>query len=510
MSVPFEDGSTTPSRRGQSTVLGIVLLIGMVAAGSIGILLIGGEMLTDIEQKSEQERIEQSFIQLSQSLDSSATGDTSNNINLQAGEDGAIAKTETGEILIESDGLEKDIELTFGTIEYEGEDGTKIAYEAGGVFRETGQQTRVVSSPKINYDHETETLSLPAITVTGDEQLGTGDISMSHNQTTTYAESNVVEDASVDVTIESEYWRGWTAFFEQQAGDAVVRNIEHLDGDKAKVTVRVGYLEIDEAFEGSMVLPEGEDNINSQGGGSYDDEDIVPGSMRELDTIIDEMLEDENTPENQIPVIDGSESTFENGTYFTEDVQLDSGDAVFNISEGNTTLLVNGSVVLEDGNSILVEGAEDNPDHSLKIYIKEDLDAKGDLCVKPCGNEEDGEVSAKHLQVYGTSEMHGMFGSGHEAYFEGVLYAASESGFDEENKFASSSACSDVQICFQSNAEGDGSIVATSVGLQGGPDIAHDPELADADIDLYPDGYKLPPRLTYLNISHHEVEVKNK
>ncbi|MXV62174.1 hypothetical protein GS429_08895 [Natronorubrum sp. JWXQ-INN-674] len=490
--------------------MGLVLLIGMVAVGSAGIFLVAGETIGDVEQETENERISQSFVELRQSLDGVSAGpDTSGNINLDAGKSGAIAKDETGYMKVESEGLDEDINLTFGTVEYVSDDGTKIAYEAGGVFRETGYETRVVSSPNIQYDLETETLSLPVLTVTGDEQLGSGDISMAHNETTTYAESSVVENESVDITIRSEYWRGWVTFFEQQAGDTTVRDIEQLDGDAAKVTVRVGYLEFDEAFEGSMVLPEGEANISSGGGGSYDDDEIVSGSIQELDPIINEMLEDENVPENRIDPIDGSESAFENGTYFTESVHLDNGNVEFDVSEGNITLLVNESVKLEHGNRILVTGTEDNPENSLKIYVREDLHAKGDLCVDPCGKEEDGEVSAENLQIYGTSEMHGMFGSGQEAYLEGILYAPIEGEFDEENKFANSNACRDVQICFQSNTGSDGSIAASSIGLQGGPEIAHDPELTDADIDLYPEEYALPPQLTFLNVAHHELEVRN-
>ena len=50
-----------PSERGVSAILGLVLLIGMVATISVGILLVAGEMMGDTEQRAENDRIEKSF-----------------------------------------------------------------------------------------------------------------------------------------------------------------------------------------------------------------------------------------------------------------------------------------------------------------------------------------------------------------------------------------------------------------------------------------------------------------
>ncbi|WP_254531191.1 hypothetical protein [Natrinema gelatinilyticum] len=52
--------------RGQSSILAVVLLIGMVATISVGIFFVGAEMMTNTEYQSQQDRVEQSFVKLSQ------------------------------------------------------------------------------------------------------------------------------------------------------------------------------------------------------------------------------------------------------------------------------------------------------------------------------------------------------------------------------------------------------------------------------------------------------------
>lgn len=92
-------GTTTSRERGQSTLMGVVLLIGMVAAGSLGIFLVAGDAITDAEQQSEQERIEQAFVELSNSISSSAgSGDVSQSMELHAGDQGAIRPPRLGDI----------------------------------------------------------------------------------------------------------------------------------------------------------------------------------------------------------------------------------------------------------------------------------------------------------------------------------------------------------------------------------------------------------------------------
>ncbi|WP_440764611.1 DUF7289 family protein [Natronorubrum sp. DTA7] len=507
MIAPRGENVSISAGRGQSTVLGIVLLIGMVAAGSVGILLVAGDSISDIEHESEQDRIEQAFVELSQKMGESSTNDdVTQSMDLEAGEQGAVARQNTGWINVSSDGLNEPINETIGTIEYESDDGTKIAYEAGGVFRETGEETRVVSAPPINYDVGSETLSLPVVTVSGEQTLHSGDIKFKHQNTTTYADANVVEDADVTVTIKSEYYRGWQRFFEQEAGDTVTDNV---DPDNQTVTVKLGYQEMENAFDTGVTHPP--DGLDDFCTGSPHDPDCVIGDnaqeglMQPIDPVVNDMIADAKSGEMEVENLSGEEAhdgedQLSAGTYFTESIE-ESGHFEFDLSDGNATLIVEDDI-LADGKTITVDDWDD--DHHLRVYAGGDLimDGGGDICVQSCTRE-----SAKLIQVYGTSEMGVDFGTGGSPQFEGVLYAAS----DKDSWGERAGQCdTDVQVCIQSNPEIFGSIVAGSVDVHSNAmDFTYDTDLQDADIDMYPDEYSLPPRLTYLNVAHHEVDIKN-
>lgn len=489
-----DDGSVTPDR-GQSAMIGLVLLIGMVAVTSSVLFVTAGEVLTDTEDRAEEERVEQAFVELSQKMGSASSNkDVTHSMDLDAGEQGAVARAETGWINVSSEGLDDPINETIGTVEWE-DDGSTVAYEAGAVFSETGNETRVVSVPPMYYDATTGTFTFPVTTVSGESKLDSGDISFSHEKTTVYADSNAVKDDDIRITIKSEYYRGWERFFTREAGDTVVRDIDH---ENQTVSIRVGYLDVEEAFSAGATLSEPE---SEQGNVSYSDPEIRNDQMPELDPVIEAMLEDMKEDEyteavDEVGTINDSK-TFENGTYLADEVHLENGDKVtFDLEDGNATLMVDGDLKIENGGNLTVDNAS-GTDHSLKIYTTGDLESKGDI----------GGSSAKHLQVYGTSESAFGFKDGS---FTGSFYAPSNdwTGTNPLN----ANVCSGYQVCFQSNPDFTGAFVAATAYFGGGQgSIDFEDDLEDEPIDLYPDEYEdaLPPQLTYLNVAHHEIDVKN-
>lgn len=479
--------------RGQASVLALVLLIGMVATASIGILLVGAEAMTDAEQRSEQERIEQSFVELSQQMSSAATNDdVTHAMTFESGQTGAITKTNAGTITIESSSVSKEIQL--GAIEYRGDGGSIVAYQAGGVWRERGNKTRMLSAPPIDYDVEQETLWLSVADISEEKDLSSGEVTMSHNDTVPM--QDFVENESVTMTVTSDYYRGWESYFRQQAGDAVVRDVDHAN---RTVTVKLGYLEVDSAFDSGITYANGYDahkNANVDG-------PVSPGKMPALDSVIENMMNDTETDaidvDDDLGTVDTT-LTKGSGTYVADSIE-ESGHLKVDLSEGNATLFLDGDIKAS-GSTITV--TETSDDHSLKVYTTGDLDATngGDICVDPC--EDD--TSAQRIQVFGTSEMRAQFGPGGNSRFEGVLYAASN---DDSWSSTKKGNC-DSQVCIHSNPSVYGSIVASSVNIQASKaTLTYDDALKTADIPLHPESYQLPPQITYLNIAHHKIDVKN-
>ncbi|WP_083902075.1 DUF7289 family protein [Natronorubrum bangense] len=511
MSVPRGTETTMLSGRAQSTLIGIVLLIGMVAIGSLGIFLVASDMLTDVEQESEHDRVENSFVELSQQMETaSSDDDVSRSMDIDAGEDGAVVMSNTGNLTIEGGDVNKTIPI--GAIEYTGDDGTKIAYQAGGVFRETGNETRVVSAPPINYDADSEALSFPIIKTRDEAQLDSGNIHVSHHKTNPLQEASLVENDTVTIEVESEYYRGWEAYFKQQGGATTVQNVEVHDDNRGTVTAEFGYIEGEAVFDSGITVsePPGEDgnvDINET------DFKVRHHSMQELDDVIDDLVDDKNSSEYWVSSdkpwsIDGGETLTHtdspNGTYFADNIDIDGDYSQIDVSHGNVTIILDGSIEIDGNNNyddeegLLVNGTEGN-DHVVRLYLTENISVEGGG-VGPSTVGED--LDAERFQVYGTSETSfKMTGGG----FEGLIYAPSNnySGTDDGR-------CSWQQACLHSNPSYYGGLYVSSVYYQGGNEVnfEYDESLEDAEIDIYPDGYTLPPQLTYLNVAEHKVDVE--
>jgi len=493
-------GAVRLGGRGQSEVLAVVLLFGIVAVGATGLLLFGLNANQELKQAAANDRAEQSFVELRQTLGTAAWDhDEVRSIDLAVGQGGAVAREDTGWIHVESDALETDLNLSIGTIEYTGDDGTKIAYQAGGVFRETGNATRVVSAPPVDYADADNTLTFPVITVVGDEALGPGPVTTVHNSTTTYGEAAVLEDENVHITVKSDYYRGWEQYFRVQAGNPVVRSVDH--GNRT-VTVQFGYDELDQVFDAGVIHTPG---------GLQDKHDNVgdaarQGRMRPIDSVIGDIVNDTEdgttAVDRDLGTIDSSHAgsdTLSAGTYVA-DGMTESGELAFDLTAGNATLVVDGDMEMD---SIVV--TDRTAGNTLKIYSTGDLlmHGGGAICVDPCYENTDASV----IQVYGTSEMGVDFGTGGEARFEGLLYAAS----DESSWGDRSGQCDESdQVCIQSNPHVYGSIVAATMNVHAnGVEFEYDEDLADAKIGMYPGEYSLPPPITYVNINHHRVDVRD-
>ncbi|WP_255191488.1 DUF7289 family protein [Natronobeatus ordinarius] len=498
------------AERGQTAVLGLILLIGIVAIASVGILVYAGTSTTDAQQEMENERIEGAFVQLSQTMaTTAATGDTTEVIDFAAGEHGAVILTNTSRMTIEYGDETRDI--YFGTIEYEGDDGTRIAYQAGGVFRETGNETQIVSTPPIHYDNETgaETFSFPIVEATNEAQLSSGEVTVKKDDTNvTFSER--VDRQYVTVEIESPYYRGWHQYFERQAGGHAIDSVDHGNNT---VTVKLGASDLSGLYDYAAVAATDLDI----GGGSpdsgihgpvltgenlsdsdkqrihADEGDIEDGVDIELEPLDDEIdrkiqqADDENW--DNIP---GDEITA--GEYFNamdEDISLEG--QTLNVADGDISIVVDGDVAVED-----VEITGTSSGHMVKLYTSGVLSITGNsyLCIDGCYNPahqvhhpSGDHINANHLEIFGTSDFDLNAGAGGGTISgEGVIYAP---GAD---------------ISSAGTPYWSGSIIADSIEIGGNANLVYDEELEGGP--SFEAGGEFPD-ITYLNVVKHEVDVEN-
>ncbi|WIV67942.1 DUF7289 family protein [Natrialbaceae archaeon AArc-T1-2] len=532
------------SERAQTAVLGVVLLVGVVAIASVGILMLAAETTEELEQQAENERIEQSFVELSQTMSTtSATGDTTEVVDFAAGEHGAVVMTETGHINISADGpADFEENISIGTIEYEADDGTRIAYQAGGVFRETGTETRVVTAPPIHYHDDTSTFSFPIVEVEEEAQINSGDVTISHADTETYRNLTRIEDSVVQINVTSDYCVGWENYFrgQTQAG-AIQESCDENTDDQ--VVVELGLTDLKGAYEQGLYAV-GETGVDLrcesahqiiagpvaiEGGVDNDAKECIDEDWRDdaigidpdetlppLDRVIEKM--NESVKDSEAKSFDGSDNLEGGNTYYADDgVTIDGQGAnaiEANLDEGDITLVIDGDLNI-DG-ELEIKEYEDS--RSLDIYLTGNLTIDGTAATDDFEFED---PDGQHISIYGTSSM---IVGGQGSEFEGTILAPRhEAALNESPNTAYSGNQEDdceieetgeyADVCIDGgNTEIGGAIIAGPTLInadQGNIALRWDEDLEDHDPKLPTDEIVLPPDLTYFNIVEHKVDVEN-
>lgn len=480
-------------------------MLGLVAVASLALVIVAMEATTTTEQETEQELVEQSFVELSQSLATQAgDSDIRRSVNFEAGEHGAIARESTGEMVVTGETM-GEVEFEIGTIEWQGDDGTTVAYQGGAVFRETGQETQLLSSPSINYDRSTETLTMPIMTVTGDDELRSGPIDLAYHDHRSVNKVARMDEENVEIRVESEYYLGWKEYFERQAGDTIVTGYGEIEDDYGYVVAELGYLEFDDAFEDGVSYASECDGQGShpcddlaevsQGGPFEPLDDVVYAVINDPEEVSDDGSGfDRNISEEQTrPTEIEDEYVLIQGDLAEEDIEVD-------LSEGNATVAVDGDMW---GTNITVTDRAD--DNTLQLYLNGSFASDGgNVCLESCDSLDDGTV----IQLFGTSETAIQFGpGGGSPKFEGLIYAASDE--DSWDHVYSQGQCDEDanQLCVQASPDIHGSIIVESVDLQGELNVTHDPAIDSDDVDFREE--LLPPQLTYMNMVEHTLRVEN-
>lgn len=482
--------------RGQSTLLGIVLLIGIVAIGSIALFLVATGMLTDIEQDSENERVEQAFVEFGQQMAAaSSDDDNSRSVDLEAGGQGAVVMTDTGSLTIEGGNVSETIPI--GAVEYTADDDTKIAYQAGGVFRETGNQTRVVSAPPVEYDNESDTLSFPVVKTRDEAHLDSGSVDVTHYETDPHEETDHVVNDTVTLEIESEYYRGWAQYFVNEFGEMSVREVVPLEGEKGLVRVEVGIQNLDNAF--ADAVGHSEEGLTMNASSAVDPEDS--NSTHDYDPI-DSTIESHLDDVSGEDAVDLADNELDNGMYYSEGAIInDSDDSLtLDLSDGDVTIVVDGDLVL-NGGDIDLEGADSGEAY---VYTNGSVFISNNAHVNRNGDP-------RNMQIYGSSNSHLWLQGGNTEYV-GTYFAPGESTVppnppEEAHDFPDCGIEDDVCIG-TGNPTIKGSVVANNISLDQSGNVVYDDRLESYDPDLYPDGIVEPPEITYLNVAEHKVDVE--
>ncbi|WP_323190387.1 hypothetical protein [Halostella sp. PRR32] len=523
------------NRRGQSAVIAVVLLFGLAATVTVGILFVTTGAVSDSKQTAETERVEQAFLHLDSEVDAVSRSETnvSRSVDMDlSGSEGAVRQSGTGRIVVNTSGSSDPVvDQPLGAIVYE-QDGTTFAYQAGAVWRNEGNETQVISRPDLNYrtngsnvDH---TLSLPITSFEGDQHLTGGEVTVTKQETVSpLSDISLVEGEVVTVNITSPYYTGWAEYFRENVDDSAIRELDH---DENRVIVVLGQREIDGNFDTGLVAS-GDVTVGNRGNPDVTTEISAGGTvvgkgnvdcdagtgtdcvtegdsmeMMALDGVIKQRMRSVQNNSTVVTSLPPNNELDEGTYYLDDDLHLSSQDLEVDVGTGNVTLFVNGSVAL-DGQAIRVVN-DTGTDTALRVYMT------GDMAVSNGGGGayvDSGNPG--RLQIYGTSQMHFALGQGD---FTGSVYAprntpatGTNEAADRYASSATSSCQTGIDVCLATGGGSvTGSIIAGPMEVANIGEFEYDDRLENVEPTL-PTAGVVPPPITYLHASVHKVEIEN-
>lgn len=392
--------------RGQSETLGFVLLFGIVVFGGVTVISIGSLAVSDTQEQFTTDRAEKTLTQLASDGALVALGGADNqelSLPDTDGETYAIDET-AGRMAVEyTDGnkSEEIANVSLGEIRYEGDDGTVISYQGGGVWRtsENGGST-MISPPEFNY--RAATLTLPIITIDDTGQIGDGTQLEQQSQSPIFPPgsniTNPLRQGQVNVTVTSQYYQAWGSYFEERT----VGGVSYDDANNS-VTVEL-VVPFEESFNSAVAVTGDDITLNG--------DDEPPSNWRtgtnypSADSTIGQKIDDCNNgscePFQDNNPITNSDTYYHNSSY-NGDINIDDPD-------GNVSIVIDGDLDTKD---ISIDDISDK--NTVDIFVRGDFTLGGNAEINSDGDAPD-------LSVFVHSEGN-VNSNGKTEIYNGVIYA---------------------------------------------------------------------------------------
>lgn len=516
----FGSFGTGGTDRGQSTVIGFVLLLAITLAGVTMIVAFGAQGLNDLQGQANTEYAEQAFTQLDAAGATVALGQSEAQTVELGLRGGPLRTVQAGTMTLAYQNGSTIHNETLGAVVYEGDKST-VAYQGGGVWRGTGNESRMVSPPEIHYNDGT--LTIPMIVV---RSGGTG----SSDQVTVRRLSQQVglgpgnvQDKVVTLSIQSEYYMGWAQYFETRVDEVHVT----VDHDTQTTTVELGRITFDVRFDGAVyaedgdvvastgnseingpVFTEGQASTGAASSINGDIEENVQSSYDPLDPVIDQKLSDApgDSEITQQQLDSGGTISGAETVYDPDGVQLNGDTLTVDLSSGDVTLLIDGDIDITSGGQLHVVNPGNN---TLRVFTSGDVTVKnGQAFVGTTGS-----VDSKHLLMFGRSNTQiGLAGG--STYVEAAIFAPRNEQVSGINTaFPTAQVQCDLgdhyaDACIATGSSAlDGAVVAGPTSVKQSTEVNYDPDLSDLDLSVKA-AELLPPPLTYLHLSVNEIAIE--
>ena len=209
--------------RGVSTVLGFALILVIVIGGMVGVLTIGQDAIVETRERIAAQNAENLMSSLASDV-ALVAFDSASRQTVTAGQgQNLYLHPDRGriEITIHSgESHDTVVNTSLGAVTMRTRS-SSIAYQAGGVWRDTGGGARMISPPQFHYRENT--LTFPIVTIEG--QGASDSVAFDKNTTEQLypgeAGQNPVAGDIVYVNVTSEYHRGWYDYFTERTSASV-------------------------------------------------------------------------------------------------------------------------------------------------------------------------------------------------------------------------------------------------------------------------------------------------
>jgi len=256
------NGPSANERRAASELIGVVLLFAFVFTAATFTFYFGIQATDTIQEQTQLETAERNMEEVRNRLATVAASNgedvTQISLDASATEDAQIVAD--GSIVFQvNDHPDCTAEIDMGSIVYENDRGT-VAYQAGGVWKRTGNGSTMVSSPGLSYDTEVtngqriRTITFPMVSVSGDLD-DTGDTVQARRNTTMsrtaqrqleeamcmrgpntdrISEDGALKIDNITIRIQnSSYYEAWGRYLQGEFGDGATVTV--YDGNQTVV-----------------------------------------------------------------------------------------------------------------------------------------------------------------------------------------------------------------------------------------------------------------------------------
>jgi Mg-chelatase subunit ChlD len=255
--------------RGVSELVGVVLLFGIVIAGSAMIFVSGTAVSDDVRAEGRVDAASSTFFEMDRSVQSLAQqrGNEGEAVSLGAVNPNKAEIRKTGTMSLTING-KCTADMPLSALVYDDDRDTTIAYESGAIWKRTEAGLVTEKAPELGFREGS--LQLQVVRIEGAVQ--DDDMTVNYNRTESIDETERIRDLlfadaectrpeTLTVSVESDYYQGWERHFESEFGESNV-DVTGSQTVTAEVDLDVDYPVVDIPGPGpGEIVMDGDDQI---------------------------------------------------------------------------------------------------------------------------------------------------------------------------------------------------------------------------------------------------------